>query len=99
MSIYRAQIIFIDDRHWQGMREDFFFAGLVCPPIPSKYPNLSRLKVGLRRLSQQVHFLDGNPALTSGPKFVTLRPWKGTLSASDSGPTRWRAKRDSVLLQ
>lgn len=24
MSIYRAQIIFIDDRHWQGMREDFF---------------------------------------------------------------------------
>jgi hypothetical protein len=31
---------------------------------------------GLRRLSQQIHFLDGDAALTSRPKFVTLRPQK-----------------------
>jgi hypothetical protein len=30
--------------------------------------------------------------LTSGPTFVTLRPWKRTLSASDSGPMPRRAK-------
>jgi hypothetical protein len=29
----------------------------------------------------------GRPCLTSGPTFVTLRPWKRTLSASDSRPT------------
>ena len=34
------------------------------------------------------------PCLTSGPTFVTLRPWKRTLSASDSGPTPRRAKSD-----
>jgi len=33
-----------------------------------------------------------SPCLTSGPTFVTLRPWKRTLSASDSGPTPRRAK-------
>ena len=27
-----------------------------------------------------------SPCLTFGPTFVTLRPWKRTLSASDSGP-------------
>ena len=36
----------------------------------------------------------GRPCLTSGPTFVTLRPWKRTLSASDSGPTPRRAKSD-----
>jgi hypothetical protein len=35
-----------------------------------------------------------SPCLTSGPTFVTLRPWKRTLSASDSGPTPRRAKSD-----
>ena len=30
------------------------------------------------------------PCLTSGPTFVTLRPWQRTLSASDSGPTARR---------
>ena len=29
----------------------------------------------------------GSPRLTSGRPFVTLRPWKRTLSDSDSGPT------------
>ena len=33
-------------------------------------------------------------ALTSGTAFVTLRPWKRTLSASHSGPTPRRAKSD-----
>lgn len=37
----------------------------------------------------------GRPCLTFGPTFVTLRrPWKRTLSASDSGPTPKRAKSD-----
>jgi Putative transposase len=36
----------------------------------------------------------GGSCLTSGPTFVTLRPWKRTLSASDSGPTPRRAKSD-----
>ena len=36
----------------------------------------------------------GSPCLTSGPTFVTLRPWKRTLSASNSGPTPRRAKSD-----
>ena len=35
-----------------------------------------------------------SPCLTSGPTFVTLRQWKRTLSASDSGPTPRRAKSD-----
>ena len=34
------------------------------------------------------------PCLTSRPTFVTLRPWKRTLSASDFGPTPRRAKSD-----
>jgi hypothetical protein len=34
------------------------------------------------------------PCLTSAPIFVTLRPWKRTLSASDSRPTLRRAKSD-----
>jgi hypothetical protein len=41
----------------------------------------------------------GGQLLTSEPTFVTLRPWKRTLSASDSGPTPRRAKSDFVLLQ
>ena len=41
----------------------------------------------------------GGGCLTSGPTFVTLRPWKRTLSASDSGPTPRRAKSDSRLLE
>ena len=36
----------------------------------------------------------GDSFLTSGPTFVTLRPWKRTFSASDSGPTPRRAKSD-----
>ena len=36
----------------------------------------------------------GGPCLTSGPTLVTLRPWKRTLSASDSRPTPRRAKSD-----
>ena len=36
----------------------------------------------------------GSCDLTSGPTFVTLRPWKRTLSASHSGPTPRRAKSD-----
>ena len=42
-----------------------------------------------------------NPCLTSGPTFVTLRPWKRTLSASasDSGPTRRRAKSDFLSVK
>ena len=35
-----------------------------------------------------------SPCLTSGPTLVTLRPWKRTLSASDSRPTARRAKSD-----
>jgi hypothetical protein len=38
-----------------------------------------------------------SPRLTSGPTFVTLRLWKRTLSASDSGPTPLRAKSDFSL--
>ena len=40
-----------------------------------------------------------SPCLTSGPTFVTLRPWKRTLSASDSGPTPRRAKSDFLSLE
>ena len=40
-----------------------------------------------------------SPCLTSGPTFVTLRPWKCTLSASDSGPTPRRAKSDFLSVQ
>jgi hypothetical protein len=39
-----------------------------------------------------------SPCLTSGPTFVTLRPWKRTLSASDSGPNARRAKSDFLLV-
>ena len=35
-----------------------------------------------------------SPCLTSGPLLVTLRPWKRTLSASDSRPTPQRAESD-----
>jgi hypothetical protein len=53
------------------------------------------MNIGKRpwRLSQQIHFLDGNGALTSGPKFVTLRPRKSTLSASDSGPNAFEGQK------
>ena len=40
-----------------------------------------------------------SPCLTSGPTFVTLRPWKRTLSASDSGPTLRRAKSDFLSVK
>jgi hypothetical protein len=36
--------------------------------------------------------------LTSGPTFVTLRPWKRTLSASDSRPTPGGPKAISYQL-
>jgi hypothetical protein len=41
----------------------------------------------------------GSPCLTSGPTFVTLRLWKRTLSASDSGPTPRRAKSDFLSVE
>ena len=37
--------------------------------------------------------------LTSRPTFVTLRSWKRTLSASDSGPTPRRAKSNFLSVQ
>ena len=37
------------------------------------------------------------PCLTSGPTFVTLRPWKRTLSACDSRSTPRTAKSDFLL--
>jgi hypothetical protein len=37
------------------------------------------------------------PCLTSGLTFVTLRPWKRTLSACDSRPTPRTAKSDFLL--
>ena len=40
-----------------------------------------------------------SPSLTSGPIFVTLRSWKRTLSASDSGPTPRRAKSDFLSVR
>jgi hypothetical protein len=40
-----------------------------------------------------------SPCLTSGPTFVTLRPCKRTLSASDSGPTPRRATSDFLSVQ
>jgi hypothetical protein len=39
------------------------------------------------------------PCLTSGPIFVTLRPWKRTLSASDSGSTPRRTKSDFLSVR
>ncbi len=39
-----------------------------------------------------------SPCLTVGPTFVTLRTWKRTLSASDSGPTPRRAKTDFLSI-
>jgi hypothetical protein len=52
-----------------------------------------------RRVAQPSKFrlsglLTRRPCLTSGPTFGTLRPWKRTLPASDSGPTPRRAKSD-----
>jgi hypothetical protein len=44
-------------------------------------------------------FQSVSPCLTSGPTFVTLRPWKRTLSASDSGPTPRRAKSDFLSVE
>ena len=40
------------------------------------------------------------PVFDFRPTFVTLRPWKRTLSASDSGPIARRAKSDflSVII-
>ena len=40
-----------------------------------------------------------SPSLTPGPTFVTLRRWKRTLSASDSGPTPRKAKSDFLSVK
>ena len=40
-----------------------------------------------------------SPCLTFGPTFVTLRPWKRTLSASDSRPTHRTAKSDFLSVR
>jgi hypothetical protein len=41
----------------------------------------------------------GSPCLTSKPTFVSLRRWKRTLSASDSGSTPRRAKSDFLSVR
>ena len=58
------------------------FSGLPSPPAAA----FSRLRAAPQRRK--------TPSLTCGPTFVTLRPWKRMLSASDSGPAPRRAKSD-----
>jgi hypothetical protein len=41
----------------------------------------------------------GRPCLTSGPTFVTLRPWKRMLSAPESGRTPRRVKSDFLSVR
>jgi hypothetical protein len=57
------------------------FAGGRSPP-----PN--------KRIAWARPAIRNSPCLTSGPTFVTLRPWKRTLSASHSGQTPRRGKSD-----
>ena len=79
-------------RHLKGPAAPKCASRTPCSTAPALRRQLFR--VGARPATRK------SPCLTSGPTFVTLSPWKRTLSASDSGPTPRRAKSDflSVLV-
>ena len=60
----------------------------------SRGSSRSGLKLRIRIAEDVLKAAPSGPCLTSGPTFVTLRPWKRPLSASDSGPPPQRAKSD-----